>query len=264
MNVPSYDFHIHTKHLKCADNTMEIKSIVNTCESLGITKLAITDHLNNFERIDDHLLIAEDIKKLDTDVEVYFGVELNYMGYDGEFAYNDEIRDRVGFQFAIGGIHDLYVDEYDPQKIIDIQHMHHLKACKNPFISVVVHPYWLPQSPFVQNKWPVINPLKLLPESYIKELGQVSKETCTAIELNAVSCLANTSLGEEFPSCYEEFIGVLASEGAVFSFGSDAHNIASLEKIKICLNLAKKLNLDEQQIWEPDFEPLNAERIKNS
>jgi histidinol phosphatase-like PHP family hydrolase len=259
MDIPRYDFHIHTKYLKCADETMEIKAIVETCETLGITKLAITDHLDDFESAEKHLLIAEDIAKLETNVGVYFGVELDYLGYDGQFAYNEEIKERIGYQFAIGGIHDLYVDEYDLKKIIDIQHMHHLKTCKNPLVSVLVHPFWLSLTPFVHNNWPIVNPLKSLPESHIKELAQVARDTGTAIEMSANSCLLK-NFGEDFPKYYEEYVGMLAAEGAVFSFGSDAHNIGTLKNIEVCFDVSKKLGLDEKQIWQPDFKPINSKK----
>ena len=264
MDIPRYDFHIHTKYLKCADETMGIKEIVETCEALGITKLAITDHLDDFESAEKHLLIAEDIKSLETDVDVYFGVELNYLGYDGQFAYNEELKERIGFQFAIGGIHDVYTDEYDLKKIIDIQHMHHIKTCKNPLVNVLVHPFWLPVTPFLKNVWPKINPLKLLPKNYIKELAQISKDTNTAIEMNAVSCFLSTTFGEDFPLYYKEYIGMLAMEGAVFSFGSDAHTIKHLEKVRVCFDVAKELNLAEKQIWKPDFKPMNIPKNKST
>ncbi len=258
MSTPRYDFHIHTEYLKCADETMKIKDIVKSCEALGITKLAITDHLNNFEKADKHFQIAEDIAKLETNIDVYFGVELNYMGYDGQFAYNEEIKERIGFQFAIGGIHSLYVDEYSLEKIIDIQHMHHIKTCENPLVSVLVHPYWLSLSVFVKNNWPVVNHIKALPKSHIKELAQVSRDTHTGIEINAHTLLLE-GFGEDFQRYYEEYIGMLAAEGAVFSFGSDTHTINTLKDIELCFDLSKKLKLEEKQIWKPDCEPMKSQ-----
>jgi histidinol phosphatase-like PHP family hydrolase len=257
MNIPKYDFHIHTKYLKCADETMDVKDIIKKCESLGITKLAITDHLNNFESAKKHLLIAEDLKRIETDVDVYFGVELNYMGSGREFVYNEELKEDIGFQFAIGGIHNTYVDEYDIKKIIDIQHKYHIKTCENSLVSALVHPYWFWKEPFKKNGWPMENPLKSIPKSYIRELAQASKATNTAIELNACSCLLYTAFGEDFPQYYEEYAATLASEGAIFALGSDAHSIGELEKIEACFYLVEKLGLDERQIWKPDFLPFN-------
>ncbi len=43
MNIPKVDFHIHTEHLKCANETMKVKGIIKKCESLGLSKIAFTD-----------------------------------------------------------------------------------------------------------------------------------------------------------------------------------------------------------------------------
>ena len=251
------DFHIHTEHLKCANETMTVKNVVKQYETLGLSKIAFTDHLDNFESAEKHLLISHDICELDTNLDVYFGVELNFMSCDGKLAYNEEIKERIGFQFAIGGIHSSYVDEYDIKKMIDIQHRHHIRICQNPLVSILVHPYWFSIREFLENDWPKVHPLKYVPENHIKELAQISGETNTAIELNSISCLQATFFGEDAPEIYEEYIMKLAEEGAVFSFGSDAHDIGQLDSISSCFNLADKLSLEKERIWQPDFEPLN-------
>jgi len=117
MPCPRYDFHTHTTYLGCANETMEVAAIVRECERLGVKTLGITDHLNHLDQMGLHEPILADIRALDTPVAVYFGVELNYTACDGPFAFNEEVKETCGFQFAIGGIHATYVDEYDPSKI---------------------------------------------------------------------------------------------------------------------------------------------------
>ena len=57
MPVPRYDFHIHTKYLGCGNATMEVADIVAESERLGVTTLAITDHLNALDRLPDHMFV---------------------------------------------------------------------------------------------------------------------------------------------------------------------------------------------------------------
>jgi len=76
MPIPPYDFHIHTEYLKCADQTMKIPAIIQECARLGVTTLAITDHLNRPDQLELHLPIKNDILSLDTSIEIYFGAEL--------------------------------------------------------------------------------------------------------------------------------------------------------------------------------------------
>ena len=87
--IPRCDYHTHTKYLGCANQTMELTNIAKECERLGVTSLGITDHLNTFNKLELHIPIKRDIKMLETNLEVFFGVELNFMGSDGEFAFNE-------------------------------------------------------------------------------------------------------------------------------------------------------------------------------
>jgi len=261
MECPKYDFHIHTKYLGCGNATMEIPSIVRECKRLGVTSLGITDHLNSLDKLELHVPIRRDIEELeDAGVEVYFGVELNFTGYDRGFAFSQEIKEEYGFQFAIGGIHSTYLEEYDLKKLVDIQHRHHLKTCQDPLVQVLVHPYWFSKGEFEGNGWPWFNSMKVVPESYVRELGQTSKETGTAIEINGKANLRNPTLGEDYVREYIDFLYILAEEGTIFSLGSDAHDISHLEAIRDSWQVAEQLGLSQDRIWRPKCEPMNGHR----
>ena len=252
---PSYDFHIHTKYLGCANATMEVPAIIRECERLGVTSLGIADHLNTLDKLELHLPIKSDLEALETEVAVYFGVELNFTGCDQGFAYGEEVRDQLGFQFAIGGIHGTYLEEYDLTKLVEIQHRHHLKTCEDPLVDVLVHPYWFGKGEFDRNEWPWFDSMKVVPEALTRELGQISKETGTAIEINSCANLSNTGYSEEYVKEYHDYLSVLAEEGAVFSLGSDAHNIGRLATIRDVWEAVERLGLNEDQIWHPGGEP---------
>lgn len=256
------DFHIHTKHLRCADETMEIPAIVAECERLGVTSLGITDHLNSRDKLDLHLDIKRDIEALDTSIDVYFGVELNYTGCDEDFVLNSEIKEEYGFGFAIGGIHTLYVDAYDLKNIVDIQHRHHLKTCRNPLVDVLVHPYWFSQRDFEGDGrgWPRFDSMAAVPQSYRRELGQVAKETGTAIEINAGGIFHNPDYSKRFINEYMDFLSILAAEGASFLLGSDAHTITGLGVITDAWQAAEELKLPEDRIWFPPCKPMVSGR----
>lgn len=257
MTAPRCDFHIHTKYLKCANETMEIRAIIRECERLGVTQLGITDHLNTPDKLELHRFIRDDIAELETDIEVYFGVELNFMACDGEFAYSPEVREQMGFQFAIGGIHSTYLEEYDLRKIVDIQHRHHLKTCNDRLVDVLVHPYWFGKREFDNKNWPWFDSMAAVPEGYVRELGQAAKETGTAIEINGSAIFANPAYSERFREEYLDYLAILAEEGACFSLGSDAHNIGKLETILSCWRVIEQLGLGPERIWRPSCEKAN-------
>jgi len=235
---------------------MEISSIVMECKRLGVAALAITDHLNSFDKLELHVPIRKDIEKLNTEIEVYFGVELSFTGYDQGFAFNQEIKERYGFQFAIGGIHSAYLGKYDLKKLIDIQHKHHLKTCQDPLIQVLVHPYWFNKDEFDKNGWPWFNSIKIIPETYVRELGQASRETGTAIEINGHANLKNPAFSEDYVKEYFDYLSVLAEEGAIFSLGSDAHDLSHLIASQDTWKIVEQLNLSQDRIWRPECKPM--------
>ena len=255
MDCPRYDFHIHTKYLKCANETMEIEAIARQCESLGVTRLAITDHLNTVDKAPLHAHIRRDLEQVESPVEIYFGVELNYQGCDGEFAYSEEIIEEYGFQFAIGGIHSTYVDEYDLPKIVDIQHRHHLATCHNPLCQVLVHPYWFGKRAFDQGGWPWFDSMEAVPEAYARELGQVARDTGTAIEINGGANLDNAAYSDAYKAQYLDYLAIIAEEGPLFTVGSDAHDINRLAAIESTWRAVEHLGLPPERMWLPGVAP---------
>jgi len=256
MTSPKYDFHIHTKYLGCANGTMEVGAILKECERLGVGWLGISDHLNSLDKLELHLPIRRDIEQLKTPVQVYFGVELNFTGCDKSFAFSREIKEEYGFQFAIGGIHSAYMEQYDPKKLVEIQHRHHLATCRDPLVDVLVHPYWFSKSEFTRPGWTWFNSMKLVPDHYTRELGQVARETGTAIEINGAAILKSGEFSQEFKEEYFDFLSILAGEGATFSVGSDAHDVGHLATIQDCWHMVERLQLPPDRIWRPKVKPM--------
>jgi histidinol phosphatase-like PHP family hydrolase len=256
--IPKVDLHTHTTYLGCANETMQIPAIVRECERLGVTALGITDHLNSLDRLDLHTLIRRDIEALDTDIDVYFGVELNFCAPDGGFAFSPEVKDEYGFQFAIGGIHGTYLDTYDVKALVDIQHRHHLKTCRDPLVDVLVHPYWFGRGEFDRNEWPWFDSMRAVPEAYARELGQVARETGTAVEINACANFVNPNYSDAYVREYVDYLAVIAEEGACFALGSDAHDIGRLSAIETVWRVAAELGLTGDRIWLPACGPMNT------
>lgn len=256
--APNFDFHIHTAYLKCANGTMTIPAILTESARVGVTRLGITDHLNTLDKLPLHECIRRDLEETDCPMDVYFGVELNYLGRDGCFAFSAEVKERAGFQFAIGGIHATYLEQYDLRQIVDIQHRHHLRTCQNPLVDVLVHPYWFAKSEFTRRGWPWFDSMKAVPEAYARELGQVARETGTAIEINAEANLCNAANPARYVDEYADYLAAVAAEGCLFSVGSDAHDVHHLAHVGAAWNLVNRLGLPPERIWSPAGRPFRS------
>jgi len=253
-----YDFHIHTHYLKCANGTMTVPAILQECKRAGVDCLGIADHLNTLDKLPLHTLIRRDLVESEPPLDVYFGVELNFMACDGDFAFNEDVKEELGFQFAIGGIHGTYLEEYDLKKLIDIQHRHHLRTCEHPLVDVLVHPYWFGKGEFDRNAWPWFDSVKAVPEAYAIELGQVARETGTAVEINADANLICANNPPGYMDEYVDYLAVIAAQGCLFSVGSDAHDIAKLQTVSLAWDVVDRLGLGPERIWRPAGAPLVA------
>ena len=249
-----FDLHIHTKYLGCANETMEVDAVARECERVGVECIGITDHLNTPGPLELHRPVLDDIRKLETRVPVYFGVELNFTGCDEGFVFSPEIKQSYGFQFAVGGIHSTYVDEYDLERIIQVQHRHHLRTCRDELVDVLVHPYWFSRGEFETKAFPEFASVAAVPEKLTRELGQVARQTGTAIEINASANLVNRT--EEYLAAYVDYLAILASEGVTFAVGSDAHDISGLKNVRTAWEVAGRLGLPDERIWRPPGPPI--------
>ena len=246
------DYHIHTFYQKCGNETLTVEAIIRKAEGLRLTSIAITDHLNRLEQLPAFRDIERDIEQVDTDLEVWFGVELNYQGCDGEYAYSAEIAEEYGFQVVIGGIHSTYSDSQDPTEIIDIQQRHHMKTLEDPLLDVLVHPYWFGAGELDKRTpewWEGL--MGNFPEERIAELADASKANGTAIEVNAAAMFHNAHYSDGFKLAYVEFIKKLAERGALFTVGSDAHDIIQLGWTDYAEGLLVGLGVPEEQWWKP-------------
>jgi histidinol phosphatase-like PHP family hydrolase len=247
--IPKCDYHIHTDLIGCADKTMRIPAILNKCSLLGMEKIAITDHLNTLEQLPIHRQIKEELSQVETDLTVYLAVELNFTGLDQYFAYSQKVRDELGYQFAIGGIHSAYGFAQDKEKCLAIQHRHHMRVMEDPLCQVLVHPYWFGKSEYEQMDW--FPDMTVIPDSWVRELGAASAQTGTAIEINGCAFFHNPAYSKQFKESYIEYLKGLASAGAIFALGSDAHSINQLSYIQTVRAIADELNLPAERIWQP-------------
>lgn len=258
------DCHIHTFYQRCGNETLTVPNIIRRAAALGLKKIAVTDHLNNFDRLEAFNYIRSDIEAVqkglkppltgvpEGGIEVFFGVELNYMSRGGEFAYNEKVHEDFGFEVVIGGIHSSYTDCNNPDEIIDVQHEHFMKTLENPLVDVLVHPFWFPGGELEKQPpefWE--NLILSIEDKYISAWAEASAANECAIEVNAKAVFFNPLYSDNFKEAYINFLGRLNDKGALFAVGSDAHDINTLGKSFYVEGVLRGLGVSEERIWEP-------------
>jgi len=246
------DYHIHTFYQRCGNETLGVPRIIRRAEELRMSSIAITDHLNHPDQLDAFHYIKKDIADVRTDLDVYFGVELNFMACDGEFAYNQDIHNEFGFEVVIGGIHSTYTDSQDFAEVLDIQHRHFMKTLQNPLLDVLVHPFWFPRHEVQVRSaawWEDF--LEAIPDEYIEQWAEASKANNCAIEVNALAIFYYDAMSPRFRQLYIHFLRRLARAGALFAPGSDAHDLGALGASNYCEGVLDGLGVPDEQRWKP-------------
>lgn len=249
----SYDFHIHTHHLKCANDTMQVPDILARCAALGLETIAITDHLNAPQFLPKHLLIKEELAAAESDLEIYFGVEVNVIdSQTGAVSIDQAQFDEAGFEVVIGGVHSSYHQEPQPRSIIDLQQKLMLAVVANPLVDVLVHPWWFGRREFEPGgpmEW--FTSMDAIPEGYARELGEAAVAHNTAIEANWAAIWANSTYPDRFKEQYTEYIVTIADTGAKISIGSDAHDISKLDGVHPAADLLASRGITGDRLWRP-------------
>jgi histidinol phosphatase-like PHP family hydrolase len=139
-----YDYHIHTHHIGCANETMQIPDIIDECSKLGLESIAMTDHLNHLAQVEQHRKIKEDLSNYETKLKVHFGVEISCV--KNNQPYNEKIKESCGFSFTIAGVHNAYEHGFNQKKLLSAHHQLHMMAMTDPLVDILAHPYRLFES----------------------------------------------------------------------------------------------------------------------
>ena len=244
------DYHVHTTLSKCAGPAMTLGAIVGECERFGMEEIGIADHLygDDFAR---NAALRKEIEQVQSTVRIRFGVEAGFNTRLGSHVITPEAKRKFGFEYAIGSHHSAYVKEHNVNCIIELQHEAHLKTCHDPAIDVLGHPWRFLYEEFRDKSWPWFDTVTVVPKGLTAELGRTAKATGTAIEINATSNLCMKFNPSSYFEEYVDYLAILASEGVMFSLGSDAHELGELQTNSLVWQVVERLGLTDDRIWHP-------------
>lgn len=253
--IKDADFHMHTEGMDIAD-------LVARADEVGLETVGISDHLN-FERgtledVPENLNVFRENRRYlaahEPPVPVFFGVEVHIMDPTGFHPLTTEIQEEFRFDYAIGGLHGVYGTWTTHREIVDVCHRLFLKAMADPFLDILAHPYWFPTRAMEACGLPMLPDLSMVPESYIVELAQVSRETDTALEVNACAIFSNPSYSDGFKRSYRDLLVALHDLGVTFSIGSDAHSVPYVGESRVVRTILMEIGVTEDRIWLPRSE----------
>jgi putative hydrolase len=239
------DYHTHSTY--SGDAKGSIKENVDAAKKKGLREIAITDHgpkhigygvkKKDIKKIRKEI---DELNRVNTDIEVKFGLEANIIGIDGKIDVDEEIREELDILLA--GFHFGSM----PDKLIE--------GAKIQIYNVLS-----PLLPSIERKSRVINTKSVVEalKKYdidilthpgakasidTKEVARAAVENDTALEINSSHGYMTV-----------EYIKIAMKEGAKFVISSDAHRPEDVGNVKKGIERAVQANLSVERI-------INAEK----
>lgn len=226
----NYDLHIHTEYCGHAGG-MTVKAIVRRAEELGLSCIAVTDHIFGPKGHAVIERIRADVKAVQPKLKVYVGAEI-----DVDADYTDGrlvTEDLDGLDYVIAGFHyvptvghypwsreDRHLDE---ETFLEVWESSLLGIVSNPAIDTLAHP---------GRMLAACMDLDIYFEhglSVFEKAAQLSVKNNIAWELNE---LTGHRLGAYWQEQWYRIYEVALDAGVKIIFGSDAH---APDAVGLCL-----------------------------
>lgn len=246
--------HIHTKYSKDSNPEMTLDKIVEVASSKGFTTIGLTDHSHPDTDLSLFAKLRNEIKKVDAKgVQIFRGTEADVLNDKGQISVSEGFRKEVDYIMA--GPHHINLPYVEASlesidSLIESQHRTLMNVIKNPLITCIAHPWWVPALAYNKIGLPGLESLEQVPSLYLEEFAVAVAENEIPIEVNA-RILMNRGCTEEFSRSYREFVRILQGKGAIFFMGSDSHSLSEIGNTNIVEIFFKEIGVDETSIWYP-------------
>lgn len=223
------DTHSHTIASGHAYATMN--EMIYSAKQKGLKLLCITDHAPKMPGGPDGVYFRnfKVIDKVIDGVEIFMGVELNILDFDGTVDLPNEVLSKL--DGVIASFHTICTKP----GTIEENTRAFLNVMDNPYVQIIGHPE--------DGKVPIDF------EAVIKK----AKETNTLIELNN-SSLKPTSSRVNTRENAIKLLEVCKKEGAFITIGSDAHFTTSIGAHDLALNLIEEIKFPHELVINTDVE----------
>lgn len=245
-----YDLHTHTAF---SDGRNPVRDMANAAESNGLRGIAITDHVFNDVQAEKLLGDYAGIDKTACPVEILFGCETAVRDVSGKPCASKKFLDR--FELVLMDCNNILFSQLagnpaSPEELRDVLCDVMVKACGNPEVKILAHPFNFGLSPLNLS-------LKLFDDARTAKIAQAFQRNGKIFEImNQMYFWHSHVPFEEFHREYMRILNIFKSEGVRFSLGSDAHSCCGVgclywcERVVTELGIRNGLYLPEQMLQQ--------------
>lgn len=249
------DLHLHTNLSLCAPNTTNINTYLDYCDTEGIKKIGISNHLYTYMGVDHTLQIKDEIRSLQksTSVKILTGCEME-MFYDEEFVLDKKTASQFDYVLLAPSHIFNQMKHYEKFDLSSSDKIRRLlidnfkRACLLDLgvPTAICHPLYPICAP---NQQEILDGMT---DEQLAECYTLAAQHDKSIEIHACLYRDTVTLDQEGLSpSYIRMLSIAKQCGCKFYFGSDAHEIQSfVNKHGLLERAAERAGICEDDLWQ--------------
>ena len=249
---PRTDLHLHATHyrLEGARPEMTVANIVRCVQDAGYAAAGIVEHLDTNPKHPLNCLeaLVAEFRALPGALagalELYVGAELDYQGTGISIPDAPAIKERLGLDYCLGGVHGLGEGVTDAQAYVEDHHRRLMGIVACPYVDVVVHP-WCGGHSYARRGRIEGWRFGCIPERYLVEFLDAAAQNDKAVEING------KVLADAEDPAFHHYLDLLRESGVPVTVGSDAHDIERVGNVDPQNALLQDAGFGPERLWRP-------------
>lgn len=253
---PRTDLHLHATHyrLEGAQPEMTVANILRRVKGEGYLTAGIVEHLDTNPKHPLSCLegLVAEFRALsnaresarDGTLAAYVGAELDYQGTAISIPDAPAIKERLGLDYFLAGVHGLGEGVTSTATFIEDHHRRLMGIVQAPYVDVVVHP-WCGGHSYARRGQIEAWGFGRVPERYLVELIDAALQTGKAIEIN------HKVLADAEDPAFQHYLGLLRASGVLVTVGSDAHSMERVGNVEPLNALLRDAGFGPDRLWRP-------------
>ena len=247
----NYDLHTHSTY---SDGKGTLHDNIHAAEAMGLSHIALTDHLNLSKRnwLDEALEELRSVPPLGYKVKILKGAEASLLDRNGRISLDEAAAEKLDLVLCDMGWHSLGFSGDEPtisrDEIVERIAQCFINLCQNPLVDVVAHPF-----NFGRHTKFIVPPAEI-GFDYLLQIADAFTSHNTAFEvMNNAWWWHPTIHPGEFTDQYVRIVKFFAERGVRFTIGSDAHGIGGIGNLGWSRHVLKEADVPPDQIVDPDI-----------
>ena len=247
----NYDLHTHSTY---SDGKGSLKDNIHAAEAMGLSHIALTDHLWVDKRnwVDEALEELKNQPPVGYQVKILKGAEAKLLNSNGRISIDESAAKKLDIVLCDMGWSSLgFSDEEPPvsrDQIFERITECFINLCQNPLVDVIAHPL-----NFGRHTKIVISPAEI-PVDCLLKISEAFVSQNTAFEvMNNMWWWHPLMNPREFTDKYIKIVKFFAERGVSFTIGSDAHGIGGVGNLGWSNHVLAEADVPPDQIINPDI-----------